>query len=293
MKIYNIEKQLKLDELITASVSNVIHIALETQVMAPSNQTLVQAGINPKTMSESEKAYHLAGLTKDVMLVRGILASTNWNKNDDVFTAADTWKARYTARNKPVNMEHMGRESTGNKNFGVIVDCYACDDEMNYIYDQSEDFNIAMSAILWERYFPLACEEVKAGIENNTKFISMECMIDDFGYALKADDDADEIMLMPRHDITAWMTQHLRIFGGEGTVAIGAKNYKIGRWLRDITFTGAGVVANPANDKSVFAPGFVSHKEDKKQKFVKLANFVDASVLNNTEDKGNYSLWPI
>ena len=228
MKIYNIEKQLKLDTLITASVSSPIHIALETKVVTPTHNTLVQAGINPKTMSDVDKEYYLASITKDVMLVQGILASTNWNKNDDFFTASDTWKARYTAKNKPVNIEHMGRESTGNKNFGVIVDCFACDDNMEYIFNEIEDFNIAITAILWERYFPTACEEVKAGIKDNKKFISMECMIDDFGYALKTDDDADEVMLMPRHDITAWMTQHLKVFGGDGVVVIGAKNYKIG-----------------------------------------------------------------
>lgn len=293
MKVYNIEKQLKLESVIMASAINPVHIALDTKLNAPTNNTLVQAGINPKTMSEADKAYYLSTLTKDVMLVHGILASTNWNKNDDVFTTADTWKARYSAKHKPINMEHQGRESTGNKNFGVIVECYACDDDMNHIWSEENDFNIAITAILWERYFPQACQEVKAGIENNTKFLSMECMIDDFGYALQPEDNPEEALLMPRHDITAWMTQHLKVFGGEGTVIVGSKNYKIGRWLRDITFTGAGVVATPANDKSVFAPDFLSHKDEKKQKLIKLANFVDASVLNNTKDKGNYSLWPM
>ena len=55
----------------------------------------------------------------DLHYVNTVLVSTGWNKNDDVFDAEETWKARKTPEDKPFNYEHNPSDIighiTGNK----------------------------------------------------------------------------------------------------------------------------------------------------------------------------------
>lgn len=191
---------------------------------------------------------------KGILSVDAVLVSTNWNKNDDVFSPEETARAVRSPLFKPCNINHMGRESVGaNTTLGVIVDSYPVNDEFEYFNIGEEtkgiDFNIVVSCFLWETYFPTAVSEIKTGIDEGQMFVSMECRFDDFGYALKGPDGS--VSMLPRNEITAWLTSYLRSYGGDGKVTIDNKNYQIGRWLREINFSGVGFVKNPANPKSI------------------------------------------
>jgi hypothetical protein len=293
MKIYPLEKEAGLEsQIIDIKNANASLNILSSQGNAEYAAT---AAFNPKPMDSSNKEWIAKGLSRDVMWIRANLVSTTWNKNDDVFTIEDTWKARYTAMYKPLNMGHLGRESAGaNTTFGVITNTYACDDDMKYIWDiPKEGFNIGIEGLIWARYFPSQAAEIKENIDNGIQSISMECNMGDFGYALKPQDEPDTILLMPRHEITAWMTKSLRIFGGTGEIEINAKKYKVGRWLRDIIFTGGGFTLQPA-DPNAKVPEYImpDAKASIKQKVIKLSDFSQASVLN-IANKGKYTLWPI
>ena len=53
--------------------------------------------------------------------------------------------------------------------------------------------------------------------------------------------------IVPRNNETAFLTRHLRAYGGEGSY----QEHQIGRLLRNITFSGKGFVNRPANPESI------------------------------------------
>ena len=73
----------------------------------------------------------------------------------------------------------------------------------------------------------------------------MECLFAGFDYALL--DDEGNAKLLSRNESSAFLTKHLRAYGGNGEY----EGYKIGRSLRDISFSGKGLVSKPANPRSV------------------------------------------
>jgi hypothetical protein len=83
-------------------------------------------------------------------------------------------------------------------------------------------------------------------IEDGTKYVSMECFFKGFDYGL-LDNGTGQYHVLGRNEDTAYLTKFLRSYGGVGE----HENYKIGRVLRNITFTGKGFVNRPANEDSV------------------------------------------
>lgn len=255
IKIYKSEEDAGLKDKITALTKASCSMGIDTD-----NKTK-----SASILSESTQEYMKKCISKDLMNLRGILVSTNWNKNDDVFAPADTWAARYTPMYKPANMNHVGSEQEGaNQTIGVITRCEPVDDDYNYFEPDSEDkiansnFNILVDMMLWEAYFPTAAKQIKAGIDDNKMFISMECLFSDFGYAIRAK-DSNEVMFLNRNEITSWLSGSLRCYGGEGSCKINGQDYQIGRWLKGITFSGVGFVATPANEGSILFDDYISH----------------------------------
>jgi hypothetical protein len=73
----------------------------------------------------------------------------------------------------------------------------------------------------------------------------MECIFKGFDYAVESPNG--EYHVVARGENTAFLTQHLRAYGGGGVY----QDHKVGRLLRNITFSGKGFVANPANPDSI------------------------------------------
>lgn len=247
----------------------------------------------------------------DVMKVYAILVTTDWNKNDDIFTPDETIKAVWTPRYKPANMEHLGSEDTENQIIGCICDTFPCNDNYEYSYKEEElakGFHILVGINLWEKYFPSTVSKLKDEISKGEQFVSMECMFSDFGYGLHECDDKGErltdkqTMLMPRNEITSKLSSSLRAYGGSGQVYIEGKKYKIGRWLKSFVFSGVGFVKNPANPKSIIFEDFISKSSFKsieerelkdlvaKISEIKIDKIPKLRVLNKS--KGS-SLWQI
>ncbi|MFZ2522969.1 MAG: hypothetical protein WAW92_01125, partial [Minisyncoccia bacterium] len=66
-----------------------------------------------------------------------------------------------------------------------------------------------------------------------------------FDYALI--DPAGKHLSLARSNETSFLTKHLRAYGGTGEY----QGYKIGRQLKDFSFSGKGLVEKPANKRSV------------------------------------------
>lgn len=186
----------------------------------------------------------------DLYYTKSVLVSSNWNKNDDVFNNIEAWAARNTPSHKPTNIEHDEKKMVGH-----ITDSWVIDGNGDIVQENTaaEDlpdlFHIVNGAVIytaWEdkdlrtRAMNLI-EEVKAG----KKFVSMECLFTNFDYAMVKSDDSYSII--PRNKSTSHMTKNLRAYGGTGEF----EGAKIGRLLRNITFSGKGYVDKPANPDSI------------------------------------------
>ena len=182
----------------------------------------------------------------DLYYITSVLVSTGWNKNDDVFEASATWAARNTPEDKQFNFMHNENDIIGH-----ITGSYVVDKEGNRIEDDTQptDFDIITEAVLYNSWTDPEnrdrMNQIIAEIEEGKWFVSMECLFSGFDYALV--DGKGTAKLLERNEGSAFLTKHLRAYGGTGEY----EGYKIGRSLRDISFSGKGLVSKPANPRSV------------------------------------------
>lgn len=206
----------------------------------------------------------------DLFPLNSILASTGWNKNDDIFTREELWASRKTPKDKQFNYMHNETDIIGHitGNYVVDFDGSLISDDL----DESlipENFNIATSSVLYKSWSsPELRDRMKkiiAEIEENKWYVSMECLFPTFDYALQ--DSSGAIKIVKREEATAFLTKHLRAYGGSGEY----ENYKLGRVLRNLTFSGIGLVTKPANPRSVILnEKTVSEEKNIKEKQMEL-----------------------
>jgi len=183
----------------------------------------------------------------DLYYLRSILVSAGWNKNDDVFHPQELWNARNTPEDKPFNFMHDERDIIGHITGNTVVD-----KEGNEIVSDenlSDTFNILTTAVVYTEWSDSSqrdrMKKIVAEIEEGKWFVSMECLFPDFDYALIGEDDRTEVIT--RDEASAFLTKHLRAYGGDGKY----DNYRVGRLLRNLSFSGKGLVSKPANPNSV------------------------------------------
>lgn len=236
MKVYELES--KIADRIKSNISASCVMSLDIK----SNKTTAADNIPILDMLRP------SSLNEDSIWTPAILVTTNWNKNDDVFTPSETFEAKDTPINKPVNWQHNGEEDN-NEIIGVINSSIAVDDRYIPITEPINKFHIAIGMIVWSKYFPDYAAKISMLVDENKLFVSMECFFNDFGYALK--DSSGTIRLVERDENTSKLSQYLRAYGGPGQLTIRGVTYQIGRWVKDITFSGVAYVYNPANPESV------------------------------------------
>lgn len=185
---------------------------------------------------------------EDLFYLRSILVSTAWNLNDDVFTPDWLWKARKTPEDKQFNLMHNESDIIGH-----ITSNQVADFDNNFLSDDltqpPAEFNIITNAVIYKSWSNPEqrnrIEKLIAEIQEGKWFVSMECIFPDFDYALK--NAAGEISIVERGEASAFLTKHLRTYGGTGEF----QDYKIGRVLKNLIFSGKGLVDKPANPRSV------------------------------------------
>ena len=189
----------------------------------------------------------------DLHYVNTILVSTGWNKNDDVFDRSEIWSARTTPEDKPFNYEHNPADIIGHITGNQVVD-----DSGGLIADDSsfdslpEKFHILTSGVLYkhvgsrDQELEQRMAGIIDGIAKGEWFVSMEALFNDFDYALVTPEGKNKVIA--RSEESAFLTKHLRAYGGDGNY----QDYKVGRLIKNITFSGKGLVRKPANPESVF-----------------------------------------
>lgn len=186
----------------------------------------------------------------DLFPFESVLCSTGMNDNDDVFLAEEMWKAKCSPIHKKINFLHNEKDIIGH-----MVSTRAIDREgMSLSYelpdqDVPKGFDLVSGGVLYkvwdEEDLQARMNELITGMETGKWFVSMECLFPNFDYGLLS--SSGQQYIIPRNAETAMLSKHLRRYGGSGQY----ETYKIGRVLRNITFSGKGIVDNPANKRSV------------------------------------------
>jgi hypothetical protein len=240
LKIYDIEIADGIADIIRSNAS--ISYAAQAKPCSKDN-----------IFSSSDKEYKTLASYKDEDLyyVQSILVTSNWNKNDDIFQSQEIWRAKNTPEDKPTNLEHDESTIIGH----IISNWPITEDGMLIDKDTPEDnlpnkYHILTGSVIYRAFsdpkLKLRAEQLIHEIENGEKYVSMECMFSGFDYGL-LNKETNAYEILPRNETTAHLTKHLRSYGGTGE----HDNYKIGRVLRQIVFSGKGFVAKPANPESV------------------------------------------
>jgi len=183
----------------------------------------------------------------DLYYLESVLVSTGWNKNDDVFLSKATWEARDTPEDKQFNFMHDENDIIGH-----ITGSYVLSKDGKTVADDAQmpdEFDIVTQAVLYNSWTGLENQErmskIIAEIKDGKWYVSMECLFAGFDYALI--DKEGSAKILARDEESAFLTKHLRSYGGNGEY----EGYKVGRALKNISFSGKGLVAKPANPRSI------------------------------------------
>ena len=195
----------------------------------------------------------------DLYYLNSVLVSTGWNRNDDVFDYKETWSARNTPEDKPFNYMHDEADIIGH----ITGNCVVSDGKIMAadLQEPPKKFDIITSAVLYKSWSDEERAErtskLISEIEQGKWFVSMECLFAGFDYAVVS--PKGEHNIVTRDEASAWLTKHLKSYGGEGEY----EGYKLGRLLRNVSFSGKGLVSKPANPASIILKNDVNPFESK------------------------------
>lgn len=244
IKIYQKEIDDGIGELVksTASVAYCSEATVHTGDIVAAQEIISDKEVLNKVLAENKDQI-------DLHYLESVLVSTGWNKNDDVFMAEATWAARNTPEDKQFNYGHDENDIIGHITGSYVLTkdgkAVADDDDLA----RPDEFDIITQAVLYNSWTEEEnrdrMKNIIAEIKEGKWYVSMECLFAGFDYALLNEEGNAKVLA--RGEDSAFLTKHLRAYGGSGEY----EGYKIGRALRNISFSGKGLVAKPANPRSV------------------------------------------
>ncbi len=189
----------------------------------------------------------------DLQYMRSVLVSAGTNKNGAHFLPSEMMKARNTVVNKAIDIEHEE-----DKVIGHIYDCeYWYKDGSSFDplklmaeYEAAArnldelDIDIAVAGVIHKMRFPELSDEITAGKWK----VSMECYFKSFDLLIGDNN------IITRDEAEALGYSPDDLIGGFVKVMAGTKalgKHLVSRVLRHITFSGMGLVTNPANPHSI------------------------------------------
>jgi hypothetical protein len=221
---------------------------LEDKILSNNKIVLASAFKRVELSKDDFSALAAKEQSEDLYTLDFILVSTGWNKNDDYFDKAETFRAKSTPVNKQLNFMHDDAKIIGHiLETKVLPHGYPRSNPSQEIDENNlTDFDIAVSAFVYKYFRDEEKKEIVNEIFANLSnwYVSMECLFDDFDYIVGTEENSQ---IVARSEDTSWMSKHLRAFGGSGEY----DGKKVGRVLRNIIFSGIGIVDNPANPRSI------------------------------------------
>ena len=305
MQIYSAEKDiadLLQDELVTCELK--VESSPDDKLVALLHKSAATASENMLEEEDDEEDDKSESLVeelapspqyiqnnRDIAWWPAILVTSNWNKNDDVFTPVEMAKGSKTPLLKPVNWMHKigkgNNEVIGVMNSAVLVDEFYNEVEPESVVNDDHKLHIAVGMVIWTKLFPSYSADIQKGLKDGKMFVSMECWVSNFGYALRPP-NSDQIILLDRDEKTAGLTKYLKWVKGPGVVKINGLEYRIGRWIKNPLFAAVGCVYKPANDESVPLLDNLISTDKSLFKMVASTDFEESGVLLiDSDNKGD------
>jgi len=188
----------------------------------------------------------------DLQYFSAIFVSAGTNLNGAHFLPSELVKAEDTIVSKALDVEHKEEEIIGH-----IYDRAFIDDDHKRLDLQelakkedasldteNNDMHVVIAGVIYKNRFPNLAKEVSSGEWK----VSMECYFSNY------DVKVGEMILTRREAESMGLAEDDRLFGKLAKIVKKGKEIAEGRLervLRDIVFSGCGVVKNPANPPSV------------------------------------------
>jgi hypothetical protein len=220
----------------------------------------------------------------DLQYIRSILVSAGTNKNGAHFMPSELLKAHDTIVNKAIDIEH-----DESKVIGHIYDCaflHKNGDRFDPSQVMSEavesganldelDIDVVVAGVIHKMRFPEVADEVSEGEWK----VSMECYFKDFdikiGDTIISRQEAQQLGYNPEELVGNFV----KITAGQKELGV----HTVSRVLRGITFSGMGIVKNPANPHSIILEtADIKEKQEKNTAVIDLEQ-IDALRGENKE----------
>lgn len=235
MKIYNNEIECGLKDKILSSARFSVACKITNSYSVDKDIKVSVARANPDQ--------------KDLYYIDSLLVSSGWNGNDDVFLKNYLWEARHTPEDKKLNFMHNEKDIIGHQTSARVIDAFgnviSDNEDVNSLPDE---IHIVVGSVMYKYWqdeeLQKRMDTMIAEIKEGKWAVSMECIFTDFDYALIKD---GEKLVVERNEDSSYLTKALRIYGGSGTY----DGYRVGRVLKNFSFSGNGIVDIPANPNSV------------------------------------------
>ncbi len=298
MRIYKQEQTDGLSESLSDPKNSVANVLMQVQekqettnTIAPTSEQLIAflhktiEELKNKSDANIDNVEDLIGHDQpDLALVISILVSTGWNLNDDVFVPSEVWAARNTPIHKPMNHMHDGTIVVGHIVESKVVDKNGDTISSDNFDDVPEKFDIEVAGVIYKSLpgREELIEDIISKANNGEMFVSMEAFFKDFDYAI-LDASNSSFRVLARTEETAFLTKHLRSFGGTGKF----NGAKIGRVLKSMVFGGQGFVDNPANPDSVIKTIALNNSSKIKLDEIMEGGVVSVNEIQKLEEQRN------
>jgi hypothetical protein len=187
--------------------------------------------------------------TPDMLFFSGIFVSSGENLNKAFFLPSELVKSHTTINNKALDIEHDETQIVGHIYSSAFVDRHGNKLDISNLQDmkqdelEKKDIDVMIAGIIYKSRFPELAKEVK---ENKWK-LSMETYFQD--YDVKIGD-----LILSKKEAEALGLAADNVLGRVARILKKGKEVakgEIARVLRNLMFSGCGLVKNPANPRSV------------------------------------------
>jgi hypothetical protein len=222
----------------------------------------------------------------DLLYFTALFVSTGANLNGAYFLPSELVKAEDTIVSKALDVEHKEEEIIGHIYDRAFVDYDGSKLELAELKSKeaasldseySSDMHVIIAGVIYKNRFPSLAKEVS----NGEWKVSMECYF--ANYDVKV---GDVVLSRPDAEMMG-LTSDSTVFGKIAKIIKKGKEIakgKVERVLRDIMFSGCGVVKNPANPPSVIMETANEKVSDTDPKEVVILDY-DKLETENAENK--------
>jgi hypothetical protein len=187
--------------------------------------------------------------TPDMLFFSGIFVSSGENLNKAFFLPSELVKAHKTINNKALDIEHDETKIVGHIYSSVFIDRDKQKLDISTLQDMTSeelekmDIDVMIAGIIYKSRFPELADEV----QNNKWKLSMETYFQDFdvkiGDLILSKKEAEALGLASENALG----RVAKILNKGKEIAKG----EVARVLRNLLFSGCGLVKNPANPRSI------------------------------------------